>query len=346
MEIIFSRLHHIDFDTGSIELAEMGESAVTQYINLIIKETIENTNSRNFIIKDDRTQTVSIVNGFIDELIEKNIIESEGIDKNTYKVSKRLGEKEKEIDTQIAKMNNHVKKGSLIQALAKKDEILIYILAKVEYMEFLDRNKADFRIGLPLDKKILKTCLIYYDDSYEIEKIHIYDSTGSIADYWSNGLLELEEASSNEVNTLDSFKAIDKVLGRDIKSTYSSDYTLIRNSLISYYNQNENFVFSDMLQKVFKNYKPNDDRLIMDNLCDKIDKLPETKKFERNFGIVPKIIRARKKRVIKINDDIDLILKDSNDDLKGTIKGIRDGNGEYYLKIRVNPGIYSDFNYE
>ncbi len=346
MEIIFSRLHHIDFEMSSVELAEMGESAVRQYVNLIIKETIENTNSRNFITKDDRTQAISIVNGFIEELKEKSIIESKGIDTNTYKIARRLGEKEKEVDDQISRMNNHVKKGSLIQALVKKDEALIYILAKVEYMEFLDRNEADFRVGLPVEKKILKTCLIYYDDSYEIEKIHIYDSTGSIADYWSNGLMELEEASSDTVNTLDSFKAIDKVLGREIKSSYPSDYTLIRNSLISYYNQNENFVFSDMLQKVFKNYQPNDEKLIMDNLCDKIDKLPETKKFERNFSIVPKVIRARKKRVIKITDDIDLILKDSNDDLKGIIKGIRDGNGEYYLKIRVNPGIYNDFNYE
>lgn len=346
MEIVFSKLHHIDFDLGNIELAEMGESAVIRYINLIIKETLENTNSRNFKIKDETTQVISLVNGFVELLNDGELIQAEELEEKTFKIAKRLSEKEKEADCKIAKMDRHVKKGSLIQALVKKDDDLIYILSKVEYMEYLDKNEANFRIGLPVEKKILKTCLIYYNDNYELEKIHIYDSIGSISDYWKYGLLELEEESSNEVNTTTSFNAIDKILGKNIKTKYPSDYTLIRNSLISYYNQNETFVFTDMLAKVFKNYRPDDDALNMDTLCDKIEKLPESKNFERTFEIIPKVIRARKKRVIKINNEIDLIIKDSNDDLKGTIKGIRDENGEYYLKIRVNPGIYSDFKYE
>ncbi len=345
MQIIFSRLHHIDFETGTIELAEMGERAVTQYINIIIKETIENTNSRNFKIKDQTTQVISIVNSFVDKLTINELLDNEDLDNKTLKISERLAEKEKERDEQISKMDRHVKKGSLIQGLVKNDDDLIYIFAKVEYMQFLDKDEANFRTGLPVEKIILKTCLIYYNDT-EIEKIHIYDSTNNIAEYWSNGLLELEEASSNEANTSNSFSAIDKVLAKNIKNNYPSDYTLIRNSLISYYNQNENFVFSELIERVFKNYKPNDPELDINVLCNKVEKLPESKKFERNFTIIPKIIRAKKKRTIAINSDIDLVLKDSTENLKGTIKGIHGQDGEYYLKIRVNQGIYKDFDYE
>lgn len=345
MEVIFSRLHHIDFETATIELAEMGENAVTQYINIIIKETIENTNSRNFKIKDATTQVISIVNSFIDELNTNKLIDADGLNEKTLKIAQRLSEKEKESDDQISKMDKHVKKGSLIQSLVKKDDELIYIFAKVEYMQFLDRSEANIRTGLPLEKIILKTCLIYYNED-DIEKINIYDSSGSIADYWRNGLLELEQASSNETNTSNSFNAIDKLLKKNIKTDYPSDYTLIRNSLIGYYNQNKNFMYTELIDKVFRNYEPNNEDLNINSLCEKLDKLPENKNFERNFEIIPKIIRAHKKRVIFINPDIDLVLKDSTENLRGMIKGIYDQDGEYYLKIRVNQGIYRDFNYE
>lgn len=345
MEIIFSRLHHIDFDVPSIELAEMEGNAVTQYVNLIINETIQNTNSRNFKIKDETTQVVSIINKFVETVQLGVIIDSTEIDDKSLRIAQRLSEKEKEKDNQIAAMGNHVKKGSLIQALVKKDDDLIYIFAKVEYMNFLDRSEANIRIGLPLDKMILKTCLVYYNES-DVEKINIYDSSGNIAEYWSNGLLELEQASSNETNTSNSFNAIEKVLKKNVKNDYPSDYTLIRNSLISYYNQNKNFVYTELIDKVFRNYEPDNSDLNINNICGKLEKLPETKKFERNFEIIPKMIRAHKKRVIFINPDIDLVLKDSTENLKGTIKGIQDQDGEYYLRIRVNQGIYRDFNYE
>ena len=346
MEILFSRLHHIDFETGSVNLAAMKEDAIKRYIGIIIKDTLENKNSRNFKVKDNTTQVISIVDNFVKCINLGVDLNDETLNSDTEKIAFRLSEKEKEKDDQIAKMDKHVKKGSLIQALVKKDDDLIYILAKVEYMEFLDRSEADFRIGLPVEKKILKTCLIYYNNESEIEKIHIYDSTNNIADYWSNGLLELEEASSNEVNTRTSFSSIDKVLGKNIKNEYQSDYTLLRNSLIAYYNQNESFVFSDLVDKVFKNYKPNDSNLDMNKICEKIEKLPESKKFETNFTIVPKEIRARKKRIIAVNRDIDLILKDSTDNLKGTIKGIHDEDGEYYIKIRVGQEVFKNFDYE
>ena len=186
--------------------------------------------------------------------------------------------------------------------------------------------------------------MITYNEN-EIVEIEISDSTGTIADYWSNGLLELEEVYGNEANTIVSFNEMDKVLGKALKKEYKSDYTLLRNSLISYYNQNKSFIFEDVINNVFKNYEPENTDLNIKEICTKLEKLPEKKNFDRTFEIVPKAIRVKKKRVIPIDPNIDLVLKDSTENLRGTIKGTQGKDGEYYLNIKVNEETYRDFSF-
>lgn len=345
MEIIFSRLHHIDFENDKITLAENGENDVHTYIKTIIEDTIGNKNSKHFKVVDETTQAISIINNFIKEHINNpSDLENSIINKGTEKIATRLALKEKEKDKQISRMGNHVKKGSLIQALVMNDESLMYLLAKVEDMKFLDKGRAKITTGLPLEKVILKTCIITYNES-EIVEIEISDSTGSIADYWSNGLLEVKEVYGNEANTIVSFKEIDKILVKNLKREYKSDYTLLRNSLIGYYNQNEIFKYSDVINNVFKIYQPDNSDLNINEICTKLESLPEKKQFDRQFTIVPKAIRAKKKRVIPIDPNIDLVLKDSTENLKGTIIGTQGEDGEYYLNIKVNEETYRDFSF-
>lgn len=345
MEIIFSILHHIDFENDIITLAEKGENDVSTYIKTITEDTIGNKNSKHFKVVDETTQAISIINNFIKAYINNpSDLTNSIINTGTEKIAKRLALKEKEKDEQIARMGSHVKKGSLIQALVKNDDTLMYLLAKVEDMKFLDKGRDKFTTGLPLEKVILKTCIITYNES-EIVEIEISDSTGSIADYWSNGLLEVKEVYGNEANTIVSFKEIDKILVKKLKKEYKSDYTLLRNSLIGYYNQNESFNYSDVINNVFKSYQPDNTDLNINEICTKLESLPEKKQFDRQFTIVPKAIRAKKKRVIPIDPNIDLVLKDSTENLKGTISGTQGEDGEYYLNIRVNEETYRDFSF-
>lgn len=345
MEIVFSRLHHIDFENDIITLAEKGENDVSIYIKTITEDTIVNKNSKHFKVVDETTQAISIINNFIKVHINNPTdLENNIIDIGTEKIAKRLSLKEKEKDEQIARMGNRVKKGSLIQALVRNGESLIYLLAKVEDMKFLAKDSDRITTGLPLEKVILKTCIITYNES-EIVEIEISDSSGSIADYWSNGLLEVKEVYGNEANTILSFKEIDKVLAKTLKKEYKSDYTLLRNSLIGYYNQNESFKYSDVINNVFKSYQPDNTDLNINEICTKLESLPEKKQFDRQFTIVPKAIRAKKKRVISIDPNIDLVLKDSTENLKGTIIGTQGEDGEYYLNIKVNEETYRDFSF-
>lgn len=345
MEIIFSRLHHIDFMNNKITLAKEKESDVSTYIKSITEDTIGNKNSKHFKAIDETTQAISIINNFIKTYTNNpGDLVDEVINSGTEKIAHRLALNEKETEEQIARMDKHIKKGSLIQALVEIDGLLMYVLAKVEDRKFLDTYRAKITTGLPLEQVILKTCIITYNTN-EIVEIEISDSTGSIADYWSNGLLEVKEVYGNEANTIVSFKEIDKILVKNLKREYKSDYTLLRNSLIGYYNQNESFKYSDMIDNVFKNYKPDNSDLNINKICTKLESLPEKKQFDSQFTIVPKAIRAKKKRVIPIDPNIDLVLKDSTENLKGTISGAQGKDGEYYLNIKVNKETYRDFSF-
>lgn len=346
MDIIFSRLHHIDFESNTAILAEKEKSDVSTYIEVITQDTIGNKNSKHFNVVDETTQVISIINNFIKTYIDHpKELENDIINSGTERIAKRLALKESEKESQISRMGSHIKKGSLIQALVSIEDSLIYVLAKVENMKFLDTDRYEFTTGLPLEKFILKTCIITYNKT-EIVEIEMADSTGNIADYWSNGLLEVKEVQGDEANTIVSFKEIDKILAKNLKREYQSDYTLLRNSLIGYYNQNKCFKYSDLMDKVFRCYQPDNSDLNINEIFNKLEELPEKKQFDRQFSIIPKAIRAKKKRVISIDPNIDLVLKDSTENLRGTIVGTQGKDGEYYLNIKVNKETYNDFNFK
>ncbi|MBB6696235.1 hypothetical protein [Clostridium algidicarnis] len=262
-------------------------------------------------------------------------------------IALRLVEAEKEAQEKIKNLNVDIKKGSLIQAIISNDEGKVsYIIAKVEHVNILDKNDWEKHTGLPLEKAILKTCIINFDESYEPEDIRVYDSNNKVSDYWSNGLLELVPLTTDEVNTTNAFKEIDKFLLKNVKSKSPSDYTLMYNSVLGYFNQNATFEFNDMINKVMDNYIPeNGEMIIIKELKKKIYELPEKRSFDRQFEIIPTVIRKRKQKTYSVNQNIDLTIKDSIENLKDVIIGIIDDNQEKYIKIKVDEDIFTQFHF-
>lgn len=367
-EILNIALHHIDFEEETVENGIIKKENAEQYINSIIRKSVENDNVRYFKVKNENTQVISLTQKAIDYErvnVESNSEEVESIsgcgvvtsvseiaieeiylEEVALEISKRLMEKEKEAQSKIERMGNKIKKGSLIQATVNIDGLISYILAKVEHVHILDKEDWEKHTGLPIENQILKTCVITYDDNSEIESIKVSDSNKEIADYWSNGLLELDPMTSDDRNTDKSFKVIDNFLIRNIKKDSRADYGLLYNSLLGYYNQNTSFDYDDMVEKVFKNYEPiNSEVVKFDELKPKLDKLPDGN-FDRKFDVIIKVLRNKKKRIIKINSDIDLTLNDSIENLKDIIKGEKKPNNEYVLEIQVSKETFEEFNFE
>lgn len=349
--ILQHSLYHIDLVENSVEFDNLDRGKAEQYVHSTINKSLNAEDTRLFKVSRTTTEVIALINSHIRQLINgyKSEIAStseQSINNISKKIAERLLDSEVKAQKKILKMNKQIKRGSLIQAVIEENNIFSYILAKVEHINILDKLDWEKHTGLPLEKEVLKTCVIMYDDIGEIDEIKIFDTNKVISDYWSNGLLELEPLTTNEDNTLRSFNEINKVLVNNVRKKSPADYTLLYNSVLGYYNQNEGFDFGEFKQKVIDNYvsenlKPDD----LKNLKNKLDKLSE-KKFDRQFQITPGAIRNKKKRTYNINPDIELTIKDNIRNLKDVIKAEKGDNEDLFIKIKVNENIYKEFDFK
>jgi len=200
---------------------------------------------------------------------------------------------------------------------------------------------------LPYEKHVFKTCIIIYNEDKYLENIAISDSNSRLSTYWWEDFLELRELNSNEYNTKTAFEALDYVMSRKIKDKSPSDYTLLRNNLIGYFRTQPEFNYNTLVSSVFGEYQSELPALNIEELKQSISSLPERKKFDRVFTIVPKEIKAKIKRIYKITDNIELKVNGHIDTLKNTIQSVEDQTGEKFIKIKTNNDqVYQMFKYK
>lgn len=149
-------------------------------------------------------------------------------------------------------------------------------------------------------KTVWKSCLFEITDidatSYTAR---IYSNT--VAKYWSDDFLELDEMVSDESNTSKAFKAIESTLNRNIRSIAPRDHTVIRNAVISYFKNHEHFDYAVMLDSILDGYQVTDlSEEKLETLKEKLAELPERKHFDRQFCPVASVISARIKKYMML----------------------------------------------
>lgn len=354
--ILQHSLHHVDRQEKRVEQDSLDKGKAEDYVKTIINKSLYADNVRRFKVQRESTETISLITTYIKKLIDEyNSDEAATIDGDkepgisiiSENIAERLLNAEEKAQEKILKLGKEVRKGSLIQAIIvdDDDDNFSYILSKVEHVNILDKLDWEKHTGLPLEKEILKTCVISFNSSAEIVEIKIFDTNKVISDYWSNGLLELEPLTTNENNTQKSYNEINKVLVNNVKSVSRADYTLLHNSLLGYYNQNEGFDYDELIEKVFDNYKPHEEKVDIEKLKTKLVKIPEHR-FDRQFKIAPEAIRNKKKKTYYISEDIDLTIKDNVKNLKDIISAEKADNDELFIKIKVSKEIFDDFDFK
>ena len=333
MQIITKSIRIIDYDTQQIYVRATPET-FDEYVNELINHINENRNVREFKTRSTDTEVVGCIKHIL-----RSYDNDELVSNKTDSIASRLLIKEIDAQRRVARMNTNVQKGSLVQALLFDEEAnqSIYLLAKVEHSDFVDDTDFSFKSGFSKDKKtVWKSCLIEIPDleatSYTAR---IYSNT--VAKYWSDDFLELDEMVSDESNTSNAFKAIESTLNRNIRNLAPRDHTVIRNAVISYFKSHEHFDYNTMLVDILDGYQVTDlpeDRL--ESLKSKLADLPETKHFDRQFSPVPSVINARIKKVYEVNDGIQIRITDEVHQLDETITAYQDANGNRFIRIKTN----------
>lgn len=240
MQIITKSIRIIDYDAQQI-YTRATPATFDVYVSELIDHINGNKNVREFKTRSTDTEVI----GCIKHILRAHD-NAELVSNKTDSIASRLLIKEIDAQRRVARMDTNVQKGSLVQALLFDEETnqSIYLLAKVEHSDFVDDADFSFKSGFSKDKKTFwKSCLIEIPDleatSYTAR---IYSNT--VAKYWSDDFLELDEMVSDESNTSNAFKAIESTLNRNIRNLAPRDHTVIRNAVISYFKSHEHFDYN------------------------------------------------------------------------------------------------------
>nr|WP_075518723.1 nucleoid-associated protein [Moritella viscosa]SHN97570.1 Putative uncharacterized protein [Moritella viscosa] len=221
----------------------------------------------------------------------------------------------KEIDTDeryghLGNKNTHVKKGSFLQFLyTDYNGNTCFLGVKIEYQTFLDEADFTKKIGLSTSNKIYKAVSVTYCVEGTPDTVVVYDNNTTPAKYWWHDFLELKESRTNAKNTKEAIQAVMQLLNR-YKDKHPSDHTILRNSVVAAFRQNNVMKFDDFIENTFENYTPDDEALVtkLPDIVNKLKELPDKKGFDSQFILVPSAVPYRKSKVI-LSDEITVELE-------------------------------------
>ena len=297
MKIINSSIRIIDYVSENVYNRETPD-AFNEYIAELINHINNNKYVRAYKTTSNSTEVISCVLEVLKNRDDAFLFST----KNDL-IANRMRRKEKEAQSHVARMNVNVRKGSLIQALLydEEEDRFQYLIAKVEHSDFVDDSDYSFKTGFSKDKKtIWKSCLIdLFNPDAETFDVKIYSDTK--AKYWSIDFLELEELISDETNTVNTFKAIESFLNRNVKRASKQDYSVIRNAFIQYLKSNEHIDYKTMVDTVLKDYYSSElDKTSIDDYRNRLYELPKKKILTINLILYQVLLMQGYAKLIKL----------------------------------------------
>lgn len=332
MEIKFTSLHHVDHLGNEIrEIPISSQSEVLQtYAERLIEEIQSSRNKREFEFRSETTEVRQTLESFLQDDYE------DGVKVN----ANRLLAEEKKAQKKIDHLDVQIQKGSLFQAHLINGTAHYVIISKADHSKYIDEIDFVLKHGLPWDKKIFKAFLVKFNNSNNVQEVFVYDTTAKMSRYWWDDFLELNEKYTDSHNTKTSLDIMDQKLFNHMKKQYPADHTVLRNSVIGYFRNTQEFELEEFLDKNFRNYTPVDPEFPKEKYIQKIEKFPDKYNFDSRFGIIQEDIKKRQVNKIPLSNEMELILKDYIENLGNLITPYKDPEGNKYIQIR------SDIGYE
>lgn len=335
LQVLAHAMFNISVEQELVEpvIIEHEEGDFLSYSTQLLNELLENTRSKSFKFND------------LDELVPSHILalvqDLDEWERRTLSIASKLLSEEIEAQNKIKAMDKKIKKGSLLILLLSHDNEIKFVILKIEHGDFFDEVEAKFKRGLPVSRQRLqKSCLVSITNEFLIEDILISDSGSSIRSYWSKNFLATEELQSSELNTKNAFNSIDNFLRKEIKKESPADYLYIRNDVISYFRNNDQFAHDELVTKVESHRLENEGiKEKFSQIIEKLKKLPDLprSKFDRQFDLEPNVIKAKIRSTIMLNDNVELRINGEITNLQRMILAEKDQIGKY-IKIYTENG--------
>lgn len=336
MNILYHSLYKVDIKTQETSLQEFAENYnVNNYIMELLKSVSDNEGDREYIFEDGSITMKTYLT---------QLIAGDNRDNISERIANRLLQEETKAQSRIAHLKKEIQKGVLIisyvQMTNSESKVVI---SKADYNEFIEEISGNLSSGLPTKKKIFKAFIANVSsdgDTDEITKLVTYDSNTTKASYWTKEFLELEEVRDDEKNTLTAFNAIKRDILNPLKrkKEYKADWLCLWNATIAYFRGEGEFDITHYKDTIVGSYQPVEPSLDINNLKNKIEKLPKKDNFDNRFTKKPQVVNAKFKDTIKLSDEMDLILKHDVANPKRTFIP-HEEEGRKYIAILSDEGF-------
>ncbi len=343
MLILHKAMHIIDYENVMANAVAQLPEEFNQYLSELMTFVNRNESVKKYKPRSQNTQVANCVRAVLSASSDAEDRRCPDVALEMFKeIAERLLDVEARTQERITRLNQRIKKGSLVQALLfnEDSEEYVYVAAKVEHTAFFDDVDLRARTGIASEKKsVWKSCVlecIVNNEEVSVGAARVYMDSRAV--YWSDGFLELDEMVSDEANTHAAFKYINHTLAKVVKPTAPSDYVVLRNTVVSYLRTEGLVDYTQMITDVLDQYIPIEltgDELT--NLKSKLDELPEKRGFDRQFRAVPGAIGARKITKYQVNSGVELRIDDVHaGDIVNTIEAVEERGGLRFIKIRTD----------
>jgi hypothetical protein len=259
----------------------------------------------------------------------KKVVDNNSREESSKHIAETLLKSETVYAKIIQRLNKEVKKGSLVITIFTMGSIRLLMLSKIDFEKFLEKDTLKSKLGLPEEKALLKSCLIEIQNNTMAETILLADSNGAIAKYWWDEFLTSILTFTDKENTQKAFSTLEQVISK-VKKESPDDHRDLRNNLISYFKTSKSYDNEKMIQHVIGDFQPQNREVDIEKIRTKLTEVPEKAKFDGNFEIDAKEVRAKAKKVYDLGNDIELITRSGTDNIYSIKK-----DNDSYVAIRT-----------
>ena len=338
MEILKLLSHNILVEEEKIVENKITNEEAKDFFNSIIDEVLEKETKKSYKPRTPTTEVISI--------ITKVLKDMDSNEELLVNISKRLLKYEISTQKDIDKLGTKIRKGCLLQAYIKKDGKNYFIITKIEATDGLDMTELRMRAILPFSKKIIKNALFEINEDEEFGDIFLSDTNANISKYWYDDFLELEEMTTDEMNTQKTYGIVMREIKNKLEKISPSDYTFCRNACITFFKTKGTFDLNDAINDIFLSYNFEDEAIKKEEIIEKIKNKIKKEGLDTQFVLKKDVIKNRLIKMKKrVNEGISIEIDGYIENIKDSIYSIEQ-NGEKYIMIKsTEEETYKSFNW-
>lgn len=331
-KILSTSLHHLDIDAQTCNSVEIpvDKADLEAYLKALLKEIHDRPQNRQFALASPITEFATSLNVFFATQNLASGIETQALAGRLLRTEISTEEKYGHLDRSGKGLLN---KGSFLQFLYLDGGALTYLGVKIEHQRFLDENDLKQKIGLGEVNKIYKACKVSFGSDGKVGQVYVFDTHSRPSTYWWKEVLELQQLRTDVHNTETAVKCVVSVLSK-VKQVSLSDYTVLRNATVAAFKQTEVMNFDDFVTKTFSSYEPISPDLTgeMPGIIDRLRALPDKKKFDGQFNLVPAAVPYRR-LTVKVSDMVSVQYDEDIPDLPDKIWRSKTPSGQSVLVL-------------